>query len=121
MNQSRLIYLTDLKEPLLGLKRSVPVFIEEEGAAVVASNEELGIYACGETVDEALEEFRKALVSDYEFYGRGDPADMTEGARKLSEMLRGLIDEILPTSFSANLGQLVFWEGGLRVDTATRG
>ena len=117
-----LIYLIDLKDPYLRLKRAIPVFIGyEEDDIIAAYNEELGVYVCGRTIDEALEEFRKAIVSDYEVYVRSDPQTLTEGAKKLAEMLRELIEEIPPTSLSANLGKFSLWKEGSGVDTVTFG
>jgi hypothetical protein len=117
-----LIYLVDLKDPYLRLKRAIPVSIGyEEDDIIAAYNEELGVYVCGRTIEEALEEFRKAIVSDYEVYARSDPQTLTEGAKKLAERLRGLIEEIPPTSFSANSGKFSLWKEGCGVDTVTFG
>lgn len=117
-----LTYLADLGEPYLRLRRAIPVSIGyEEDDIIAAYNEELGIYVCGRTIEEALEEFRKAVVSDYEVYARSDPQTLTEGAKKLAEMLRELIEEIPPTSLSANSGKFFLWKEGCGVDTATFG
>lgn len=117
-----LIYLIDLKDPYLRLKRAIPVSIGyEEDDIVAAYNEELGVYVCGRTIEESLEEFRKAVVSDYEVYARSEPQTLTEGAKKLAEMLRGLIEEIPPTPLSANLGEFFLWKEGCGVDTVTFG
>jgi len=117
-----LVYLVDLKDPYLRLKRAIPVSIGyEEDDIIAAYNEELGVYVCGRTIDEALEEFRKAVVSDYEVYARSEPQALTEGARKLAEILRELIEEIPPTSLSANSGKFSLWKEGCGVDTVTFG
>lgn len=117
-----LIYLIDLKDPYLRLKRAIPVSIGyEEDDIIAVYNEELGVYVCGRTIEEALEEFRKAIVSDYEVYARSDPQTLTEGARELAERLRELIEETPPTSFSANSGEIFFWKEGCGVDTVTFG
>jgi hypothetical protein len=117
-----LVYLVDLKDPCLRLKRAIPVSISyEEDNIIAAYNEEFGVYVCGRTIEEALEEFRKAIVSDYEVYARSDPQTLTEGARKLAEILRELIEEIPPTSLSANSGETFFWKEGYGVDTVTFG
>jgi hypothetical protein len=117
-----LIYLIDLKDPYLRLKRAIPVSIGyEEDDIIAAYNEELGVYVCGRTIEEALEEFRKAVVSDYEVYARSDPQTLTEGARELAERLRELIEEIPPTPLSANSGEFFSWKEGCGVDTVTFG
>lgn len=117
-----LVYLVDLKDPYLRLKRAIPVSIGyEEDDIIAAYNEELGVYVCGRTIEEALEEFRKAVVSDYEVYVRSEPQALTEGARKLAEILRELIEEIPPTFLSANSGKFSLWKEGCGVDTVTFG
>jgi predicted RNase H-like HicB family nuclease len=117
-----LVYLADLKDPYLRLKRAIPVSISyEEDDIIAAYNEELGVYVCGRTIEEALEEFRKAIVSDYEVYARSDPQTLTEGARELAERLRELIEETPLTSLSANSGEFFFWKEGRGVDTVTFG
>jgi predicted RNase H-like HicB family nuclease len=117
-----LVYLADLKDPYLRLKRAIPVSISyEEDDIIAAYNEELGVYVCGRTIEEALEEFRKAIVSDYEVYARSDPQTLTEGARELAERLRELIEETPLTSLSANSGEFFLWKEGCGVDTVTFG
>ena len=117
-----LIYLIDLKDPYLRLKRAIPVSIGyEEDGIIAAYNEELGVYVCGRTIEEALEEFRKAVVSDYEVYARSDPQTLTSGAKELAEKLRELIEEVPPTSLSANSGEFFFRREGCGVDTVTFG
>jgi hypothetical protein len=46
---------------------------------------------------------------------------LTEGAKKLAEMLWELIEEIPPTSLSANSGKFSLWKEGFGVDTVTFG
>lgn len=117
-----LIYLTDLKDPYFRLKRAIPVSIGyEEDGIIAAYNEELGVYVCGRTIEEALDEFRKAIVSDYEVYARSAPQTLTEGARELAERLRELIEETPPTSLSANSGEFFLRKEGCGVDTVTFG
>jgi hypothetical protein len=46
---------------------------------------------------------------------------LTEGARELAERLHELIEEIPPTSLSANSGEFFLWKEGCGVDTVTFG
>jgi hypothetical protein len=117
-----LVYLADLKDPYLRLKRAIPVSISyEEDNIIAAYNEELGVYVCGRTIEEALGEFRRAIISDYEVYARSDPQTLTRSAKELAEKLRELIEETPPTSLSANSGKFFFWKEGCGVDTVTFG
>jgi hypothetical protein len=92
--QGAIVYLNDLKSPLYKLRRPVPVYLEYENDQVIAANEELGVFVCGASVDEALEEFRGALLDDCETYLQMNPAELSEGALELVRKLQELIIKV---------------------------
>ena len=50
------------------LKQPLPVVIEKENHLIICSLPELHIYGCGDTIDDALQEFEDILVTVYESY-----------------------------------------------------
>lgn len=110
MPQGTIIYLDDLRSPLYKLRRPVPVYIDYEDDRVIAANEELGIFTCGASVDEALEEFRRALLDDYETYLRLSPDELSEGALELVRKLQELIVKVTVSSCTRGEGEGIWVE-----------
>jgi hypothetical protein len=110
MPQGVIIYLDDLRSPLYKLKRPVPVYIDYEDDCVIAANEELGIFTCGASVDEAVEEFRRALLDDYEAYLRLNPDELSEGALELVRKLQELIVKVTVSTCTYGDGKGIWLE-----------
>jgi hypothetical protein len=110
MPQGAIIYLDDLRSPLYKLKRSVPVYIGYEGDYVIAVNEELGIFTCGASVDEAVEEFRRSLLDDYETYLRLSSDELSEGALELVRKLKELIVKVIVSNCTCGEGKGIWVE-----------
>lgn len=87
----KLVYLTELPEANYQLKRPIAVFLEQGQEGWLALRDDLGICACGETVDEAIANFAASLLDDYDLYTSAEPEELSEGARKLAEWLREVI------------------------------
>ena len=110
MPQGTIIYLDDLRSPLYKLKRPIPVYIDYEDDRVIAANEEIGIFTCGASVDEAVEEFRRALLDDYETYLRLSPDELSEGALELVRKLQELIVKVTVSSYTCGEGKGIWVE-----------
>ena len=86
----KVIYLCKLPEEGYRLKRSLAVFLEEGKRGWLASRDDLGICCFGETIDDALTNFAKALLDDYDTYvGK---RRLTAGARKLAKRLSEIVE-----------------------------
>jgi len=108
--QGTVIYLDDLRSPLYKLKRPIPIYIDYEDDCVIAANEELGIFTCGASVDEAIEEFRRDLLDDYETYLRLSPDELSEGALELVRRLQELIVKVTVSSCTCDNGEGIWVE-----------
>jgi hypothetical protein len=76
------------------LKQPLPVMIEKEGHLIICSLLELHIYGCGDTIDDALQEFEHILVTDYESYFNTPKEEMTKNAQILLLELNELLEII---------------------------
>jgi hypothetical protein len=108
--QGTIIYIDDLRSPLYKLKRPIPVYIDYEDDCVIAANEELGIFTCGASVDEAVEEFRRALLDDYETYLRFSSEELSEGALELIRKLQELIVKVTVSNCTCSEGEGIWVE-----------
>ena len=90
----KVVYLTELPERQYRLKRAIAVFLEQGQEGWLAFRDDLGICCYGATVDEALANFAAALLDDYDTYASADPDELTEGARKLADRLREVIERL---------------------------
>ena len=73
------------------LKQPLPMVIEKENHLIICSLPELHIYGCGDTIDDALQEFEHILVTDYESYSNTPKEELTQDAQifllELNELL----------------------------------
>ncbi|MDT7877369.1 MAG: hypothetical protein RQ862_02275 [Candidatus Caldarchaeales archaeon] len=99
-----------MRSPLYKLKRPIPVYIDYEDDCVIAANEELGIFTCGASVDEAVEEFRRALLDDYETYLRFSSEELSEGALELIRKLQELIVKVTVSNCTCSEGEGIWVE-----------
>ena len=90
----KVVYITELPESQYRLKRPIAVFLEQGEEGWLASRDDLGICCYGATVDEALANFALALLDDYDIYALAEPNELTEGACKLAEWLREVIERL---------------------------
>jgi hypothetical protein len=76
------------------LKQPLPMVIEKENQFMVCSLPELHIYGCGNTIDEALQEFEHILVTDYESYSNTPKEELTQDAQLLLLELNELLESV---------------------------
>ncbi|MBM3237754.1 hypothetical protein FJZ31_15810 [Candidatus Poribacteria bacterium] len=74
------------------LKQPIPVLIEKENHLVICSLPELHIYGCGDTIDDALQEFEYILVTVYESYSNTPKEELTQDAQIFLFELNGLLE-----------------------------
>ena len=89
---ARVLYLVELPDDRYRLKGALAVFLEEEGEGWSVFREDLGIFAYGATIDEALTHFAQSLLDDYDFYTSAEPEGLTEGGCWLAERLREVME-----------------------------
>jgi len=73
---------------------SLPVEFDQEGQEFVLEYPEMGIVAGAENRDALLNEFCDDFYWVWQEYGKGDTVSMSQGALKLSQMLKDMVKEI---------------------------
>ena len=76
------------------LKQPLPMVIEKENHLIICSLPELHIYGCGDTIDDALQEFEHILVTDYESYSNTPKEELTQDAQILLFELNELLENV---------------------------
>jgi len=76
------------------LKQPIPVVVEKENHLIICSLPELHIYGCGDTIDDALQEFEHILVTDYESYFKTHKEELTQDAQILLLELNELLERV---------------------------
>lgn len=74
----------------LETKKPIGVMIRRGEELILAENETLGIYAYGETVNEAIKDFTEQLIEYYEHYTKAKESDLTEKALKIKQLYSNL-------------------------------
>jgi len=76
------------------LKQPIPVVVEKENHLIICSLPELHIYGCGDTIDDALQEFEHILVIDYESYFNTPKDELAQDAQILLIELKELLENV---------------------------
>jgi len=74
------------------LKQPLPVVVERDNHLIICSLPELHIYGCGDTIDEALQEFEHILVTVYESYFNTPKEELTQDAQIFLLELEALLE-----------------------------
>jgi len=76
------------------LKQPLPVVVERDNHLIICSLPELHIYGCGDTIDEALQEFEYLLVTVYESYFNTPKEELTQDAQIFLLELNALLESV---------------------------
>jgi len=94
-SEFKLIQLTHpLHSKNYRLKQPIPVVVEKENHLIICSLPELHIYGCGDTINDALQEFEHILVTDYESYFKTHKEELTQDAQILLLELNELLERV---------------------------
>ena len=77
------------------LKHPLSVVIEKEKNLIVCFSPGQHIYGCGDTIDDALQEFEHILVTDYESYSNTPKEELTQDAQILLLELNELLESVI--------------------------
>ncbi len=88
-----LINLEDLSNENFFLKRKVEIILGIELNGYVLSNDDLHVYAFGETIAEAEAEWKNILISLYLSYHNTLDNELTEGGKALKDKLQSYVGE----------------------------